>query len=261
MRALFVLLITASSLASAGEDLSIGSPLKDDRKIIAGRVGDSPGDVSARGLLVNGKRGDLPFTQAGGEVVVQGALHFFQASFGGILGAEADFSLGGASNEASPDGTVADQRRDNKTTEGRTKSLVWVTSRLSLRASLSLPILQLGDRVAFRLGALGGPMLEANGSRSFEFSPGFTAGAQLSFVVGPIAGLATYLAMPTQGEAQKTTSHKLSLELGIGPIAVGASWQRYDVSMPQKSGVPAFTVASEALALHVGYRFPALNVR
>ncbi len=251
-------LVSSSAFAA---DLSVGSPLTDERKVVSGRLGASPGDVSARGLVISGTSRDVPFTQGGGEVIVQGGLHFFQTSFGGILGAEADFSIGGATSEKSADGTVRDQRREGGTAEERARTLVWMTSRLGLRVSLSLPILQLGQRAAFRLGAVGGALLEANGSRSFAFSPAFTAGAQLGFVVGPVAGLVSYVAVPTQGIEQTLTRHKLALELGVGPVVVGASLQLDAVTLGAVRGVPQGPLASQTIGIHVGYRFPALEIR
>lgn len=253
------LVLTVWSVLAA--DFSVGSPLRDERKVLAGRLGATPGDVSARGLFVSGTRGDVPYTQAGGEVVVQGGLHFFQTSFGGLLGAEADFSLGGASNERTADGMVRDQRREGGTAEERTRNLVWVTSRLGVRFSLSLPMLLLSQRLAFRLGAVGGAFLEANGSRSFEFSPAFNAGAQLGFVLGPIAGLASYLAVPTQGIEQTLTRHKFSVEVGLGPIVIGASLQLDTVTLEAVRGVPQGPLTSQTFAAHVGYRFPPFEIR
>ncbi len=252
-----VTLVGAGALAA---DFSVGSPLKDERKIISGRVGATPGDVSARGLFVSGTRAGVAYSQGGGEVIVRGGLHFFQTSFGGILGAEADFSIGGASSEKSSDGTMRDQRREGGTAEQRAQSLVWMTSRLGLRVSLSLPILKLG-RTAFRLGMVGGALLEANGSRSFEFSPAFTAGAQLGFVLGPLAGLASYLAVPTQGIDQTLTRHTLSLEFGLGPIVLGASLQLDAVTLPAMRGVSQGPIASQTIGVHAGYRFPPFEVR
>lgn len=260
MRALIAGTLVLAATASAG-DFTVGSPLTDERKVIAGRLGESPGDVSARALFVSGKRNDDTFTQAGGEVVVQGALHFFQTSFGGILGAEADFSLGGASNEKYADGTVRDQRRNPKNEEERTKDLVWVTSRLGIRFSLSLPILQLGQHLAFRLGAVGGAFIEANGSRSFEFSPGFTAGAQLSMVLGPVSALASYLSIPTQDLEAPFTAHKLTLDLGIGPVMLGATLHLASATIVPKSGMPGAAVTSQTLDFHLGYRFSALDLK
>lgn len=257
-RLLVLVLVPASALAA---DFSVDSPLTDERKVISGRVGSSPGDVSARGLVVSGTRGDVAYSQQGGEVVLQGGLHFFQTSFGGILGAEADFAIGGTNSEQSADGTLRDQRREGGTAEERARRLVWVTSRLGLRVSLSLPILQLGRRTAFRLGAVGGAFLEANGSRSFEFSPAFSAGAQLGFVLGPVSGLASYLAVPTQGIEQTMTRHKLSLELGVGPIVVGASLQLDALTLDRVRGVPQGPLASQTIGIHVGYLFPAFDVR
>jgi len=258
-RLLVVMLLPAASALAA--DFSVGSPLTDERKAIAGRLGASPGDVSARGLIISGTSRDVPFSQGGGEVIVQGGLHFFQTSFGGILGAEADFSIGGATSEKSADGTVRDQRKEGGTAEERARTLVWMTSRLGLRVSLSLPMLQLGQRAAFRLGAVGGGLLEANGSRSFVFSPAFTAGAQLGFVLGPVAGLASYLAIPTQGLEQTLTRHKLGLELGFGPIVVGASLQLDAVTLEPVRGVPQGPLMSQTIGFHVGYRFPAFEIR
>ncbi|MBM4780007.1 MAG: hypothetical protein GQE15_20055 [Archangiaceae bacterium] len=256
----FVVLLLSSAQALAA-DFSVGSPLKDERKIISGRVGATPGDVSARGLFVSGTRGGVAYSQGGGEVIVRGGLHFFQTSFGGILGAEADFSIGGASSEQSSDGTMRDQRREGGTAAERAKSLVWVTSRLGVRVSLSLPILQLGSSTAFRLGMLGGALLEANGSRSFEFSPAFTAGAQLGFVLGPLSGLASYLAVPTQGIEQTLTRHTFSLELGVGPILLGASVQLDAVTLEAVRGVAQGPLESRTIGVHAGYRFPPFEVR
>jgi len=257
-----VAMLCLSTLASAA-DFRVDSPLTDGRSVIAGRLGSSPGDVSARALFVNGQRSGLSYTQAGGEVLLQGGLHFFQTSFGAVFGAEADFSLGGESNETSSDGTLRDQRKDNLTTAERMKSVVWVTSRLGLRAALSLPIWQPGRTAAFRLGGLGGVTLDANGSRSFLLSPVFTAGAQLSFVLGPLAGLFTYMAIPTQSEfgKQTATAHKVTLELGVGPVLGGASMGLHDVAIASVRGLPAAALTSTTLAFHLGYRFPALNVR
>ena len=253
------MVVTLVGLGAQAADFSVGSPLKDERKIISGRVGATPGDVSARGLFVSGTRGDLAYSQAGGEVVVRGGLHFFQTSFGGILGVEADFSIGASSNERSSDGTVRDQRREGGTAQQRAENLVWMTSRLGLRVSLSLPILQLG-RTAFRLGMVGGALLEADGSRTFEFSPAFTAGAQLGFVLGPLAGLASYLAVPTQGLEQTLTRHTLSLEFGFGPIVLGASLQLDALTLAPVRGV-AQPLASQTIGVHAGYRFPPFEVR
>lgn len=258
-RLLVLVLVPAASALAA--DFSVGSPLTDERKAIAGRLGASPGDVSARGLIISGTSRDVPFSQGGGEVIVQGGLHFFQTSFGGILGAEADFSIGGATSEKSGDGTVRDQRKEGGTAEERARTLVWMTSRLGLRVSLSLPILKVGRRAAFRLGAVGGGLLEANGSRSYEFSPAFTAGAQLGFVLGPVAGLASYLAVPTQGLEQTLTRHKLALELGVGPVVVGASLQLDAVTLEPVRGVAQGPLASQTIGIHVGYLFPAFDVR
>lgn len=251
-----VALVAAQAMA----DFSVGSPLKDERKLISGRVGATPGDVSARGLFVSGTHGGVAYSQAGGEVVVRGGLHFFQTSFGGVLGVEADFSIGGASSEKSSDGTVRDQRRAGGTAESRAQTLVWMTSRLGLRAALSLPILKLGGS-AFRLGMVGGALLEADGSRSFEFSPAFTAGAQLGFVLGPLAGLASYLAVPTQGLEQTLTRHGLSLELGVGPIVLGASLQLDAVTLAPLRGMAQGPIASQTIGVHAGYRFPPFEVR
>ncbi|MDP1921240.1 MAG: hypothetical protein Q8L14_33675 [Myxococcales bacterium] len=258
-RLLVLVLFPAASALAA--DFTVGSPLTDERKFISGRVGSSPGDVTARGLIVSGTRRDVAYSQAGGEVVLQGGLHFFQTSFGGILGAEADFAIGGTNSEKSSDGTVRDQRKEGGTAEERARTLVWMTSRLGLRVSLSLPILQLGRSSAFRLGVVGGALLEANGSRSFVFSPAFTAGAQLGFVFGPVAGLASYLAIPTQGIDQTLTRHKLGFELGIGPVVFGASLQFDAVTLEPVRGVPQGPLTSQTIALHVGYRFPAFNIR
>jgi hypothetical protein len=252
-----VTLVGSGALAA---DLSVGSPLKDERKVISGRVGASPGDVSARGLIISGTNRDVGYSQGGAEVIVQGGLHFFQTSFGGILGADADFSIGGTSSEKSTDGTVRDQRREGGTAAERAQSRVWVTSRLGVRVSLSLPILRLGRSVAFRLGATGGALLEANGSRSFAFSPAFTAGAQLGFVLGPLAGLASYV-VPTQGVEQTLTRHKVGFELGIGPIVVGASLQLDAVTLEPARGVAQGPIASQTIGFHAGYRFPAFDVR
>lgn len=258
-RLLMLLLVPASSALAA--DFFVDSPLKGERKVISGRVGSSPGDVTARGFVVSGTRRDVAYSQEGGEVVLQGGLHFFQTSFGGILGAEADFAIGGTNSEQSADGTLRDQRREGGTAAERARRLVWMTSRLGLRVSLSLPILQFGRHAAFRLGAVGGAFLEANGSRSFTFSPAFTAGAQLGFVFGPVSGLASYLAVPTQGIEQTMTRHKLSLELGFGPIVVGASLQLDALTLEPVRGVQQGPLASQTIGLHVGYRFPAFDVR
>lgn len=261
MSARLFTVVTLIAVRALAADFTVGSLLKDERKIISGRVGATPGDVSARGLFVSGTRGDLPYTQAGGEVIVRGGLHFFQTSFGGVLGAEADFSIGGASSEKSSDGTMRDQRREGGTAAERAQSLVWMTSRLGLRVSLSLPILQLGSSTAFRLGMVGGALLEANGSRSYEFSPAFTAGAQLGFVVGPLAGLASYLAVPTQGLEQTLTRHTLSFELGVGPIVLGASVQLDALTLAAVRGAAQGPLTSQTIGVHAGYRFPPFDVR
>lgn len=261
MSARLFVVVTSFAFGAMAADFSVGSPLKDERKIISGRVGATPGDVSARGLFVSGTRGGVAYGQAGGEVIVRGGLHFFQTSFGGVLGAEADFSIGAASNEKSSDGTLRDQRREGGTAAQRAESLVWLTSRLGLRVSLSLPILQLGSSTAFRLGMVGGALLEANGSRSYEFSPAFTAGAQLGFVVGPLAGLASYLAVPTQGLEQTLTRHTLSLEFGVGPIVLGASLQLDAVTLEAVRGVAQGPLESQTIGVHAGYRFPPFDVR
>lgn len=258
-RALLVVAMATGGGAWAA-DFSVDSPLKDERSLIAGRLGGSPADVVARGLVVSGARADVPYTQTGGEVVLQGGLHFFQTSMGGILGAEADFSLGGTTSERSNDGTVRDQRKDGGTAQERATPLVWMTMRLGLRAVLSLPVLQLGEQVAFRLGGAGGFLLDADGSRSYLFSPVFTAGAQLGFVLGPLAGLASWLAVPTQGLEQTLTRHKVSLELGVGPIVLGGSWQLDALTLAPLRAVAQGPLSSQTIGFHAGYRFPALEL-
>lgn len=260
-RLLVVVMLMVPMSSALAADFFVDTPLKGERKVISGRVGSSPGDVTARGFIVSGTRRDVAYSQEGGEVVLQGGLHFFQTSFGGILGAEADFAIGGTNSEQSADGTLRDQRREGGTAAERARRLVWMTSRLGLRVSLSLPILQLGRRTAFRLGMVGGALLEANGSRSFEFSPAFTAGAQLGFVLGPVSGLASYLAIPTQGIGQTLTRHKLGLELGFGPVVVGASLQLDALTLEPVRGVPQGPLSSQTIGIHVGYRFPAFELR
>ncbi|MDP3238524.1 MAG: hypothetical protein Q8S33_35065 [Myxococcales bacterium] len=57
------------------------------------------------------------------------------------------------------------------------------------------------------------------------------------------------------------TRHKLSLELGVGPIVVGASLQLDALTLEPVRGVPQGPLASQTVGLHVGYRFPAFDLR
>ena len=88
-----------------------------------------------------------------------------------------------------------------------------------------------------------------------------SAGAQLGFVLGPVSGLASYLAIPTQGIDQTLTRHKLGLELGFGPVVVGASLQLDALTLEPVRGVPQGPLSSQTIGIHVGYRFPAFELR
>lgn len=248
-RALLGLLLCAASLARAGDE---ERPVDTDAKWAVGRVGSHLLNVSGRGHYTQGDRDGLAYTQGGGEIALEGGGAVRITSFGSLVGFDFDVAMGLTSTEVSSDGTLRDARDDDELGD---PAKLWFTGRLGARLLIAPVSFGVGGFSA-RIALLAGFTLEGNGARSWEMPGAMNIGGQLVLgTEGPFALHAAYLGTPRQGEEVQLIRHQVSLDVGLGPLVLGARWQLDDVTFTS----PAARQTSHGFFATVGVRFVDLT--
>ncbi|MFO0597558.1 MAG: hypothetical protein U0228_19790 [Myxococcaceae bacterium] len=248
-RAATALLVLAPLAAGA---IDLGEPLRDERRVVTGRVGDGAAAFFARGQYVTGARTDRgAYDQGGGEVAGEFAAIAFPTGLGGMFGFEGELSLGLMRSEQYADGTLSDQRKDSQKDD---PAKLWLTLRAGLRWVICPRPIFIGDS-ALRLGLVGGLQLEGSGARSWTMAGAFTAGAHVSFGTDSFGAIFSWLAIPPQGnDDQLNVRHQLGLDLGIGPVVIGARVQFDHLDVRGMSGLMGWQLDSQTFSLAAGFR-------